>query len=104
MLHILGMFGKGIGITLLLIIALLLAALFVPIRYRVRAWKDEGESATGKGNLFWLFHIVNVFAIWEDGLHYGLRIFGILVYDNLRAAKKENEAAKKNKKRKEMLS
>lgn len=100
MLHILGMFGKGIGITLLLIIALLLAALFVPIRYRVRAWKDEGELAAGKGNLFWLFHIVNVFAIWEDELHYGLRIFGILVYDNLRAAKKGNEAAKKNKKRK----
>lgn len=100
MLHILGMFGKGIGITLLLIIALLLAALFVPIRYRVRAWKDEGESAAGLGNLFWLFHIVNVFAIWEDELHYGLRIFGILVYDNLRAAKKENEAIKKNKKRK----
>lgn len=92
MLHILGMFGKGIGITLLLIIALLLAALFVPIRYRVRAWKDEGESAAGLGNLFWLFHIVNVFAIWEDELHYGLRIFGILVYDNLRAAKKENKA------------
>lgn len=92
MLHILGMFGKGIGITLLLIIALLLAALFVPIRYRVRAWKDEGESVAGLGNLFWLFHIVNVFATWEDELHYGLRIFGILVYDNLRAAKKENKA------------
>ena len=106
MLHILGLIGKGIGIALLcillLLVALLLAVLFVPIRYHVAGKLEEGK-ADGRAKLHWLFHIVSAFAVWDGKLRYGIRIFGITVWDNLSSAIKEEKkmarARKKEKKK-----
>lgn len=103
MLHILGMIGKGIGITLLciliLVIVLLFAVLFVPIRYRAAGKKAKEGLPEGSVRISWLFHAVHCFAIWEGKLHYGLKLFGILVYDNWKK-KEKKEKERKNKKRK----
>ena len=109
MLHILGMVLKGIGITLLcillLLLFLLLAILFVPVRYRIAANRPEAGNARAKGKVSWLFSIVTAFAEWEGRLHYGVRIFGFSIYDNLKkaAAKKEKpqKRTKKKKRKKE---
>ena len=106
MLHILGMILKGIGITLLcillLLLFLLLAILFVPVRYRIAADKPEEGNARAKVKAGWLFSIVTVFAEWEGKLHYGVKIFGFSVYDNLKksVAKKEKTKTIKKKKKK----
>lgn len=109
MLHILGMVLKGIGITLLcillLLLFLLLAILFVPVRYRIAADKPEEGNARAKVKAGWLFSIVTVFFEWEGKLHYGVKIFGFSIYDNLKkkVAKKEKsqKRAKKKKRKKE---
>ncbi len=102
MLHILGMFGRGIGIALLCILLLLavmlLAVLFVPIRYDASGKRTEEGIITGRIRLSWLFRFVTCFALWEGKLHYGLKIFGVPVYDNLR--KKQKEKKQKVKKQK----
>lgn len=105
MLHILGMIGKGIGIALLciliLLVILLLAVLFVPIRYRVTGKKDAGGRPEGKAVVSWFFHMATCFVSWEGKLHYGLKLAGISVYDNLRnAQKKEKKKAETKKKKK----
>lgn len=101
MLHILGMIGKGIGIALLCILivllVLLLSILFVPIRYRLDGSKEETGKPAGSARLCWLFHMISAFAIWEGTLHYGMKICGISVYDNLRKAEKEKKPRKRRK-------
>lgn len=106
MLHILGLVGKGIGIALLciliLVVALLLALLFVPIRYYVTGKLEQGK-ADGKAKLHWLFHIVTASAVWEQKPRYIIRIFGIPIYDNIRKAektKKKKPIKQKQKKKK----
>lgn len=106
MLHILGMILKGIGITLLCILLLLLffllVILFVPVRYRIAAGKPEEGGAEARAKASWLFSIVTVFAVWEGTLHYGVKIFGVSVYDNLKkAVSKKEKAPKKEKKKKQ---
>lgn len=108
MLHILGMVGKGIGITLLCIlvvlVVLLLCVLFVPIRYRVAGVKEETGKPQAAVRVSWLFHVLSAFATWEGSLHYGLKFCGICIYDNLRRVRKEErhedrKKSGKNKKR-----
>ena len=53
---------KIIGLVLLgilaLVLFLLLLVLFVPVRYRVRAYKDD-ERFFGEARVTWLLHLVN---------------------------------------------
>lgn len=101
MLHILGMIGKGIGIALLCILivllVLLLSILFVPIRYRLDGGKEETGKPAGSARLCWLFHTISAFAIWEGTLHFGLKMCGFSVYDNLQKAEKEKKPRKRRK-------
>lgn len=103
MLHILGLVGRGIGIALLcvliLVVALLLALLFVPIRYRVTGKLEQGK-ADGRAKIHWLFHIVTASAAWEMKPHYMIRIFGIPIYDNIRKAEKAKKKKPIKQKRK----
>lgn len=103
MLHILGLMGKGIGIALLCIlilaVILLLAVLFVPIRYRIRGNKDAEGGPVGEVKAHWFFHILSGMGAWDGGLHYRVRVLGIPIYDNLR--KKQKEKTKKRSAKKE---
>ncbi len=105
MLHILGMIGKGMGITLLgifvMLALLLFAALFVPIRYSAKGYKEREGAPSGKAALSWLLHIVSFHILWEGKLHYRLRIFGIPVYDDQRSALRKEKGRKKEKKPKQ---
>lgn len=97
---------KIIGIILLCIIAILLAAillaLFCPWRYCVDVRK-EGKL-TGKAAVSWLLHILMAEVIYCDAVNLRIRVFGIPIYDKLkreaRAAEKE-KAAKERKTRAE---
>ncbi|MCI8946078.1 MAG: DUF2953 domain-containing protein [Lachnospiraceae bacterium] len=105
MLYILGMIGKGLGIALLciliLVVAMLLAVLFVPIRYSLRGKREEAGAPEGKIRVCWLFSIVSCFATWKGGIHFGLKLCGIPVYDNLKQEqKKKNREQKKDRKQK----
>ena len=75
---------KIIGIVLLcilgLVVMILLLVLFVPIRYRIRAKKDE--SFRFNAGLSWLIHIVSCFLSYDDKLSKGLKIFGIRLKRN----------------------
>lgn len=103
MLHMLAMIGKGLGIVLLclvlLVLLFLLAALFVPIRYRLFGEMDNGLKA--RARVSWLFHGVTVIVLYEEGMNLRLKIFGIPVYDKKRQEKRaaEKEKARRKKKR-----
>lgn len=102
LLHILGLVGKGIGITLLaivLILFLLLAALlFVPIRYRVSGRLEE-DGAGARASLHWLLHIVSATVTLEKKHRSVVRIFGIPVYDNLRPKKQRQQKKQRRRKK-----
>lgn len=99
MLYILGMIGKGLGILLLCILilaaALLLAVLFVPVRYKLAGNRNEACAPEGKIRVYWLFSAVSCFAVWKDGMHYGFKLFGIPVYDNLKQEQKKKKREQK---------
>jgi len=70
----------------LLIVAALL--LFVPIRYRIHGKVEEKKpDLTAKAT--WLLHLVSVHFTWNEGTRLRLRIFGLPVFDSLRAGKKK---------------
>ena len=103
MLHIILLLLKIIGILLLcvlgLILLILLTTLFVPIRYRVAAKHGE-DIFYLKGRIHWLLHIVHLNVSHIEGqLHIQARLFGFLIYDNLKPKKpKESRKKKINKK------
>ena len=102
MLHMILVLLKIIGILLLcvlgLILLILLTTLFVPIRYRVAAKHGENLFYL-KGRIHWLLHIVHLSVSHIDGiLHIQARLFGFIVYDNLkpRKPKEKRQKIKKN--------
>lgn len=100
LLHILGLIGKGIGITLLGIVLVLLVCvlvlLFVPIRYYVSGTLEQ-NTASGKAGLHWLFHAVSAAVVWEAKAHCIVRLFGIPVYDNFRIKKQRTKKQRTKK-------
>jgi hypothetical protein len=69
----------------------------VPIRYLVAI--EHGEQLFYlKGRISWLLHIVNVSVSHIEGiLHIKARLFGYVVYDNLKPRKKKPKATKGSK-------
>lgn len=110
MLHILLMILKILGIILLCIIGIVLLVLalilFVPVRYRIKAVKEETIDENGQKNGFaegvfarikvtWLCHFLSVTVEYQNSMLCKVRVLGIIVYD---LAKKEEYAAKKAEK------
>lgn len=95
---------KIIGITILVILGLvlfmLLLVLFVPVRYNGGGSYDDGMFDV-RLRASWLLHMVAVRGEYqkEKELHIYLKIFGITIYDNLRAAgeKSGNKKVKSKK-------
>lgn len=81
MMHIVLLVLKGAGLFLggliLFLLAFLLAALFVPVRYRVRAVYGEGEK-DAKVRISWLLHLLSLEAAYAgEGFKVRLRLLGI---------------------------
>lgn len=92
MLQIILLLLKIVGFILLavfgLLLFLILIVLFVPVRYRVKAEYHEEPNVEGRAG--WLFHILYAGITFRDKiLHIRLRVFGFIVYDNLRTRKRQ---------------
>lgn len=87
-LGILKAVGIIVGILLLIFLALLLGVVFVPVRYRIQAVKQE-ERAEMKIGLSWLLHLVSVRIFLGIGgeKSFSVRICGI----RLRPGKKKRK-------------
>lgn len=77
-LGILKIIGIIIGIILLLLLAVFLAVVFVPVRYRLQAVKEENRLG-GEARISWLLHIISVVISFhaDTGGAVTVRLFGI---------------------------
>lgn len=98
MLHILLLILKIIGIVLLVILGVLLlgiaCALFVPVRYRIEAVRQEGEGeppVTVRVKVTWLLHLFNLLVRFDGELFVRARISIVTI---LRIPKKEKHRKK----------
>lgn len=87
MLHILLLILKIIGIVLLCILGVLIlglvCALFVPVRYRIEAVRQEGEGEPPVAvtvKVIWLLHVVNVLVRFAGSLTVRARLTVFTVF------------------------
>lgn len=101
---------KVIGIVLLAILGILLIliieALWVPVRYRIIAMKEN--DIVVKIKLHWLLHFLHISIVYENSkLIYWIRILGYRVYDSEKPKKakqqKKDNSLKKSQKKKDKL-
>ncbi|MCM1122704.1 MAG: hypothetical protein NC416_08975 [Eubacterium sp.] len=99
MLHIILLILKIIGIILLCILGILLLAvvcvLFVPVRYQIKADRDEGEEKppfTACVKVTWLLHLVNILVRYPADVIVRVRI---AVFTLFRIPRKEKKGGKK---------
>lgn len=104
MLHILLLILKIIGIVLLVILGVFVlgiaCALFVPVRYRIEAVRQEGEGEPPvriRVKVTWLLHLINFLLRFDGELFVRARISIITVF---RMPKKEKRHKKTEKKEK----
>lgn len=98
MIHILLLILKIIGITLLVLLALVLLLLFYPVMYSGKAEIDK-KNINAKVKFQWLFHIIHLGIMVENkDTKYALRILGIPVMrSGQRKKKKKKESENKDK-------
>lgn len=87
MLHIILLILKIIGIILLCILGILLlavlCALFVPVRYRIRVSRKEGEGnppVTACVRVTWLLHLVNILVRYPAEIIVRVRILFVTIF------------------------
>ena len=105
MLHIILLILKIIGIVLLSVLGLLILSivcvLFVPVRYRIRVTRVEGEGqppVTAYVKVTWLLHIVNILVRYPAEVIVRARV---LIFTLFRIPEKEKKAGKQKKAKKE---
>ncbi len=110
MLNVILLILKIIGIVLLCILGFLVLVLcvilFVPVRYRLTARKnEEPEELFAQAKITWLLHIVSISAFFQDGeFQTILRLFGIRLHLGERKKKaRKNEKETKSESRKVTL-
>ena len=94
---------KVIGIIILVLLGVLLlllvGVLFVPVRYRIRAQKQD--EILVKVNLLWFLHFVYVTVKYEQSKWlFIIRLLGIPIYDSRRPKKESKKGKKETIKRK----
>lgn len=101
MLHIILLILKIIGIILLCIIGIILlsvlCALFVPVRYKVKLSREEGEGNppfTAYVKITWFLHFVNILIRYPCDVIVRVRL---MVFTLFRIPEKGHKAAKKKK-------
>ena len=105
MLHIILLILKIIGIVLLSVLGLLILSivcvLFVPVRYRIRVTRVEGDGqppVTAYVKVTWLLHIVNILVRYPAEVIVRARV---LIFTLFRIPEKEKKAGKQKKAKKE---
>lgn len=105
MLHILLFILKIIGILLLCLLGVLVLGiacmLFVPVRYRIEAEREEGEGKPPvvlRVKVTWLLHFVNLALRFDGSLFVRARI---MIFTLFRLPKKEKNRKGRGKKKKE---
>ena len=98
MLHIILLILKITGILLLCILGILLLAvccvLFVPLRYRIEVFREEGEgkpSVNVRIRITWLLHLINILLCYPAEVYVRARIFLFTIF---RMPKKEKKGKK----------
>lgn len=104
---------KIIGILILIPIVLLLILLIFPICYQIEADFD-GKTPKAQVKVSWAVIFLRAKAFYEENLDFGIRIFGIPIYDSRKErwsvlgeheekeSKKKKKDSKKSKKTKEL--
>lgn len=104
---------KIIGILILIPIVLLLILLIFPICYQIEADFD-GKTPKAQVKVSWAVMFLRAKAFYEENLDFGIRIFGIPIYDSRKEhwsvlgeheekeSKKKKKDSKKSKKTKEL--
>ncbi len=91
--------AKGIGIFLLVLLALalfvLLSVLFVPVRYRAEGEYREGFRAIAEAS--WFFHLIRLRASWDGGFSCSLRAAGIPLYSRTETGEGESPPPGENR-------
>ena len=107
MLHIILLILKIIGIVLLSILGILLLAiacvLFVPVRYRIRLTREEGEDqppVLAYVKVTWLLHFVNILIQYPSKVIVRVRIFVFTLFKLPKEEKKTEKERKSEKHRK----
>lgn len=106
MLHIILLILKIIGIlllvSLLLILAVTAAVVFVPVRYRVDGKKD-GDGLLIKAEAFWFLHLLRVKAVYPEPGRTEVKLLCFTLYDSdiEKETEEEPEKKKKEKRKKE---
>ncbi len=105
MLHIILLILKIIGIVLAVVLGMLflvlISVLFVPVRYRVRAERQEGDDSPPVEvyvKVTWLLHLVNVLVRYPGRVAVRVRI---LVFTLFRLPQKEKKPGRERKPKKE---
>lgn len=102
MFHIIILILKILGIILLVLIGIILLILIltlcIPIRYSMFAERGEDHLLI-QGGISWLLHLLHATVYWEDDdkLHIIIKVFGIILYDNLKKKKSKKIRNKKTK-------
>lgn len=98
LLNILKVIGIIILVVLGIIILLLFMILFIPIRYRAKGAYQE-KKAFLQGRVTWFLHSVSVWAEYEYGqpFHMRVKILGIPVLDNQKPKRDRNKKNKRTK-------
>ena len=107
MLHIILLILKIIGIVLLCILGILIlsivCALFVPVRYRIKVTREEGEGKppfTAYVKITWLLHLVNILVRYPADVVLRVRLTVITLFrlpQKDKAGKKKESRQKKQK-------
>ena len=105
MLHIILLILKIIGIVLAVVLGMLflvlISVLFVPVRYRIRAERQEGDDSPPVEvyvKVTWLLHLVNVLVRYPGRVAVRVRI---LVFTLFRLPQKEKKPGRERKPKKE---
>lgn len=106
MLHIILLILKIIGIILLCILGVLLlavcCALFVPLRYRIEVFREEGEGNPPfvvRAKVTWLLHLVNVLIRYPADVYVRVRLFLFTLFRIPEAEKKRTKEATEGEKK-----
>ena len=94
MFHIILLILKIIGIVILAVLGfvllLILTVLLVPVRYHIVI--EHGDTFYVKGRVSWLLHVIHAgISYIEDKLHICVRLFGIIVFDNMKPKKPKRQ-------------
>ena len=88
---------KIIGILILIPIVLLLILLIFPICYQIEGDFD-GKSPKAQVKVSWAVIFLRAKAFYEEELNFGIRIFGIPIYDSRKNTGLYLESIKEDKK------